>query len=127
MQQSAAYLLFRNDYSFYNQSLILNEQFETFQSLPKRELISLKNQENNIRVIQIYNPTDQRRREITKVLLDVHQVRVTDHQRSSVPCQVNPIWKDRRSNIIEINRFEVQHFFSNQSLVLFIVIDSRGY
>lgn len=129
MQQSAAYLLFRKDYSFYNQTLILNEQFDTFQSLPRREFISLKNSEQTSRVIYIYNPTDQRRKEIKKILLDTHQIRVTDNQQSPVSCQIDPIWTDRRSNIIDINQFEVKHFLSISSIqsVFFIVADSGGY
>ena len=122
LQQSAAYLLFCKDYSFYNQTLILNEQFDTFQSLPRRELISLKNPEQTSRVIYIYNPTDQRRKEITKIPLNTHQVRVMDNQQSPVLCQVDPIWTDRRSNLIETNQFEVKAFFSislNQSVFFY--------
>lgn len=108
MQHSADYLLFPKDYSFYNQTLILNQRFQTFQSLPQRELLSWKNQEfESSRVVYVYNPTDQRRIEIKKILLDTYQVRVSNHRQPNVPCQIDPIWSDKRSNIIDDKHFEV--------------------
>ena len=108
MQQSASYLLFPHEYSLYNQMLILNERFETFESLPQRELVSLKNHQlETSEVVYVYNPTDQRRIEIMRLHLDTHQVRVMNHQQSNVPCQVDPIWSDKRSNIIDSKHFQV--------------------
>jgi hypothetical protein len=111
MQQSAVYLLFENNYSFYNQFLILNQEFETFQSLPKRKLISFNNEKQTIRVVYIYNPTDQRRIEIVKILLDTYQVYVTSNQKSIKTCQIDPKWFDKRSNILNPNQFEVKFIY----------------
>ncbi len=108
MQQSAAYLLFQNDYFVHNQFFVLNEDFPTFDSLPSRKLISFNNRGETIRVIYIYNPTDQRRIEIMKILLDKYQVHITSNKQSIHTCQINPKWSDRRSNIIDQNQFEVR-------------------
>jgi len=111
MEQSAAYLLFQNDYSVYNQFLVLNQEFQTFQSLPIRKLISFNNNEQTIRIIYIYNPTDQKRIEIVKILLDTYQVHVTSNKQSINTCQIDPKWSDRRSNIINQNQFEVRFIY----------------
>ncbi len=108
MRQSAFYLLFQNNYYVYNQFFVLNENYQTFQSLPERKLLSFNNQQQSIRVVYIYNPTDQRRIEIVKVLLDTYQVRVISHKQSRIPCQIDPKWSDKRSNIIDQNQFEVR-------------------
>jgi hypothetical protein len=108
MQQSAVYLLFQNNYSFYNQFFVLNEDYQTFQSLPQRRLLSFNNQEQSIRMVYVYNPTDQRRIEIVKILIDKYQVQVTSHEQSKILCQIDPKWTDKRSNIIDQNQFEVR-------------------
>ncbi|CAF3632237.1 unnamed protein product [Rotaria sordida] len=108
MQQSAAYLLFQNYYSFNNQFLILNQEFETFDTLPIRQFISFNNNnKEKIRMIYIYNPTDQRRIEIVKILLDTYYVRVTSNKQPIETCQIDPKWSNRRSNIMNQNQFEL--------------------
>jgi hypothetical protein len=108
MQQAAAYLLFQDDYSFHNQFLVLNQDFPSFQSLPIRKLLSFNNGEQTSRVIYIYNPTDQKRIEIIKILVDTYQVRVTSNKQSINECQIDPKWSSRRSNIMDENQFEVR-------------------
>ena len=108
MQQSAVYLLFQNDYPNYNQFFVLNEEYPTYQSLPQRRLLSFNDPKQSIRKVYIYNPTDQRRIEIVTVLLDTYQVQVTSHEQSTIQCQIDPKWSDKRSNIIDQNQFEVR-------------------
>ena len=119
MQQSAVYLLFQNNYSVYNQFFVLNEDYQTFQSLPERRLLSFNKHEQSIRIVYIYNPTDQRRIEIVKILLDTYQIRVISHQQSSISCQIDPKWSDKRSNILNQNQFEVRFIIIEISIPLF--------
>ncbi|CAF0800037.1 unnamed protein product [Rotaria sp. Silwood1] len=107
MQQSAAYLLFQNYYSVHEQFLLLNQEFQTFDILPIRKLISFQNKKQTIRTIYIYNPTDQRRIEIVKILLDTYHVRVTSNKEPIQTCQIDPKWSNRRSNIMNQNQFEL--------------------
>ena len=58
-------------------------------------------------MIYVYNPTDQRRIQMVKVLLDTHQVTVTSDKQAVRACQIDPKWKGKRSNTMETNRFEV--------------------
>ena len=111
MQQAASYLLLQNDYLFNNQFLISNQEFPTFQSLPIRRLLSFNNNQQTIRVIYIYNPTDQRRNEIVKILVDTYQVHVTSNKQSINECQIDPKWSSRRSNIMDSNQFEVRSIY----------------
>jgi len=111
MLQSVSYLLFQNNYSAYKSFLLLNEEFPSFELLPIKKLISFNNEEQTIRVIYIYNPTDQRRIEIVKILLDTYQVRVTSNKQSINTCQINPKWSNKRSNILDQNQFEVRFIY----------------
>jgi hypothetical protein len=45
MEQSAAYLLYQNDYSSDTDLLLSNIEFKTFDSLPTRRLISFNSQQ----------------------------------------------------------------------------------
>jgi hypothetical protein len=63
------------------------------------------------RIIFIYNPTDQRRVEIVKILLDTHQVRVTSNKQPIGACQIDPKWSSIRSNMLINDQFEVEYFF----------------
>ncbi|CAF4454062.1 unnamed protein product [Rotaria socialis] len=103
MQQSAAYLLFQNRYSIKSQFLLSNQEFQTFESLPIRKFVSF----HKNHIIYIYNPTDQRRLEIIKILLHKYQVHVTSNNQTITDCQIDPKWSHRRSNIINENQFEL--------------------
>ncbi len=59
------------------------------------------------RVIYIYNPTDQRRIQIVKVLINTYQVYVTSNNQIINSCQIDPKWTGRKSNMLEKNMFEV--------------------
>ncbi|CAF2556746.1 unnamed protein product [Rotaria sp. Silwood2] len=107
MEQSAAYLLYQNDFRADTDLLLSNIQFKTFESLPTRKLISFNNQEQKIKVIYIYNPTDQRRTQIVKILIDTYQVYVTSNNQVINSCQIDPKWTGRKSNMIEKNMFEL--------------------
>ncbi|CAF2687357.1 unnamed protein product [Rotaria sp. Silwood2] len=107
MQQSASYLLYQNNYSANNQFLTFNQEFQTFETLPIRKFISINNEQQNNRMIYIYNPTDQRRIEIVKILLDTYNVRVTSNNKPIETCQIDPKWSNRRSNIMNQNQFEL--------------------
>ncbi|CAF4995373.1 unnamed protein product, partial [Rotaria socialis] len=88
MQQSAAYLLFQNRYSIKSQFLLSNQEFQTFESLPIRKFVSF----HKNHIIYIYNPTDQRRLEIIKILLHKYQVHVTSNNQTITDCQIDPKW-----------------------------------
>lgn len=118
MQQSAAYLLFQNNYPIYNQFLILNQDFPTYQSLPIRKLMPLKNEKQSNQVIYIYNPTDQRRIEIVKILLDTYQVYITSNKQPMNSCQIDPKWSDQKSNILDQNQFEVRLMYSTNQIYI---------
>jgi hypothetical protein len=49
MEQSAAYLLYQNDYSQDKDLLLSHVQFKKFDVLPTRQLISLNSQEQTIK------------------------------------------------------------------------------
>ena len=49
MEQSAAYLIYQNDYSFEKDLFLINQQFKTFESLPTRRLISFNNQKQALK------------------------------------------------------------------------------
>jgi hypothetical protein len=49
MEQSAAYLIYQNDYSFEKDLFLINQQFKTFESLPTRRLISFNNQQQPLK------------------------------------------------------------------------------
>jgi hypothetical protein len=108
MQQSALYLLFPNDYSSNTPLLISDKEYKIFDLFPTRKLISFNNQEQTIRVIYLYNPTDQRRVEIVKILLNTHQVHVTSNKQPINACQIDPKWSNTRSNIMAKDQFEVR-------------------
>jgi hypothetical protein len=55
----------------------------------------------------IYNPTDQRRIQLVKVLIDTHQVYITSNNQVINSCQIDPKWTGRKSNMMEKNIFEV--------------------
>lgn len=55
----------------------------------------------------IYNPTDQRRLNIVKILVDTYHVYVTSNNQMISSCQINPKWTGRKSNMMEKNIFEV--------------------
>ena len=59
------------------------------------------------RVIYVYNPTDQRRVQIVKLLIDTYQVYVTSNNKVIDSCQIDPSWTGRKSNMMEKNTFEV--------------------
>ncbi|CAM4822114.1 unnamed protein product [Rotaria magnacalcarata] len=103
MQQSAAYLLFQDRYSIKSQFLVSNQEFQTFESLAIRKFVSF----HKHHMIYIYNPTDQRRLEIIKILLHKYQVHVTSDNQTITDCQIDPKWSHRRSNIINENQFEL--------------------
>ena len=107
MEQALAYLLFQNNYLMNNQYLMSNQEFQSFQTFPKSKLISFGNQEQTFRVIYIYNPTDQRRIEIIKILVDTYHIHVTSNKQSIHTCQIDPKWSAERSNAIDPNQFEV--------------------
>mgnify|MGYP002384677662 FL=1 len=111
MQQSIAYLLFQQNYSADKQILILNEEFPSYESLPHSKLLSFENPTTTSRTIFIYNPTDQRRIEIIRVLIDKVYVHVTSHQQPITECQIDPKWTDDKSNTIDENLFEVSRSF----------------
>ncbi|CAF4287800.1 unnamed protein product, partial [Rotaria magnacalcarata] len=54
---------------------------KSFESLPRRKLITLDSQAQTIKVVYIYNPTDQRRIQIVKILVSTHQVFVTSNNQ----------------------------------------------
>lgn len=119
MQESAAYLLYQNMYTIEHQFLIFNEESPTADSFAIKRLIKLSPN----RVLYIYNPTDQRRIDIIKVLVDTYQVRVTSNQKSIKHCQIDPNWSHKRSNTINSNQFEVRThnlFFLIKSLKHFL-------
>ncbi|CAF3772610.1 unnamed protein product [Rotaria sp. Silwood1] len=107
MEQSAAYLLYQNDFSADTDLLLSNIQFKTFESLPTRKLISFNSQQQQVKVIYIYNPTDRRRTQIVKVLIDTYQVHVTSNNQVIDTCQIDPKWTGRKSNMMEKNTFEL--------------------
>ena len=55
----------------------------------------------------IYNPTDQRRLDIVKILVDTYQVYVTSNNQPINSCQIDPQWTGRKSNLMEKKIFEV--------------------
>lgn len=107
MQSSVSYLLFQNEYSVKNQFLILNQVFPTVHSLPIKRMISFQNEDQQNRIIYLYNPTDQRRIEIIKILVDTHRVRVTSNNSPIETCQIHPKWFNKQSNFIVQNQFKV--------------------
>ncbi|CAF1276065.1 unnamed protein product [Rotaria sordida] len=107
MEQSAAYLIYQNDFSPDTDLLLSNIQFKTFESLPTRKLISFNSQEQKLKVIYIYNPTDQRRIQIVKILVDTYQVYITSNNQMINFCQIDPKWTGRKSNMMEKNMFEL--------------------
>jgi hypothetical protein len=80
----------------------------------------------------IYNPTDQRRIQIVKVLIDTYQVHITSNNQIINSCQIDPKWTGRKSNMMEKNMFEVRLkifdlielfcFFLSISSFLFLLI-----
>lgn len=96
-------LLFRRN----AQLLRLNEHFPTFETLPEQKLLSLGQSEQATRLLYVYNPTDQRRREMIQVLIDSYRVHVTSNNQSVDACQVNPNWSGSRSNTMDTDRYEV--------------------
>ena len=53
MEQSAAYLLYRNNYSANTNLLSSNTKVETFETLPSRKLISLSTHRQTSRYINV--------------------------------------------------------------------------
>ncbi|CAF3343113.1 unnamed protein product [Rotaria socialis] len=107
MEHSAAYLLYQNDYSADNDSLLSNMHLQSFESLPRRKLITLDSQAQAIKVVYLYNPTDQRRIQIVKILLSTYQVFVTSNNQPIDSCQIDPKWTGKKSNVMAKNKFEL--------------------
>ncbi|UJR31177.1 hypothetical protein I4U23_018684 [Adineta vaga] len=116
MEQSAAYLLFPNDFSSSTDLLLSNTELKTFESLPTRRLISFNTQEQKLKTIYIYNPTDQRRVQLVKILIDTYQVYITSNNQTHYACQIDPKWTGRKSNMIDNKFFE-----------LLILVDIESY
>ena len=72
------------------------------------------------RTIFVYNPTDQRRVQLVKVLLDTSKVFVTSNKQPIPACQVDPSWSGRKSNTMQTDRFEVCLTYSRRSLYSFV-------
>ena len=89
------------------QLLRSNEHFPTFEALPEQKLLSLGQSAQATRLLYVYNPTDQRRREIIRVLVDSYRVHVTSNNQSVDACQVDPKWSDSRSNTMDMDQYEV--------------------
>ena len=70
------------------------------------------------RTIFVYNPTDQRRVQLVKVLLDTSKVFVTSNKQAVQACQIDPTWAGRKSNVMRTDRFEVCFGAQRQSLDL---------
>ena len=49
MEQSAAYLVYQNEYSADKDLLLSNTEFKTFESLPTRRLVSLNSPDQTIK------------------------------------------------------------------------------
>jgi hypothetical protein len=62
---------------------------------------------SHFRVVYVYNPTDQRRIQLVKVLVDTHQVSISSNRQVIRTCQIDPKWTGKKSNQIETNMFEV--------------------
>ena len=108
MAQSVSYLLFQDDYSMNRGFVISDQEFERYDRLPIKKLISIKSEIKSARIVYIHNPTDQKRNDIVKILLDTYQVYVTSNNQSILACQIDPKWSDKRSNIMDPNQFEVR-------------------
>ncbi|CAF4380139.1 unnamed protein product, partial [Adineta steineri] len=106
MEQSAAYLIYQNNYTSKIDLLLSNIEFKTFESLPTRKVLSLNNQQQPSKSIYVYNPTDQRRTQIVKIVVDTYQVYVTSNKQIIKSCQIDPKWTGRKSNMIEKSLFE---------------------
>lgn len=138
MQQSIAYLFFQENYSVNKQMLILNEEFPSYESLPNRRLFSFENRTISRRTVFIYNPTDQRRVEIVRVLIDTPHVCITSNQQAITECQIDPKWIETKPNTINENLFEVRllisfcrekekkYNFSYSSVLIFNRIQSKN-
>ncbi|CAF0778226.1 unnamed protein product [Adineta steineri] len=116
MEQSAAYLIYQNNYTSKIDLLLSNIEFKTFESLPTRKVLSLNNQQQPSKSIYVYNPTDQRRTQIVKIVIDTYQVYVTSNKQIIKSCQIDPKWTGRKSNMIEKSLFE-----------LLILVDIESY
>jgi hypothetical protein len=99
--------------------LIPNQRFQTFESLPIQNLITFIHDLQSTHVVYVHNPTDQKRYEVIKILVDTYQLYVTTDISSSHQivgaCQIDPKWSNKRSNIIDKSQYEVR-------LILFQII-----
>ena len=101
MEQSASHLLLGRGAP----PLVVSEAFDSWESLPRQRLLSFN---HSRRIVFVYNPTDGQRRDIVRILIDRHQVRVTSDGQTIRACQIDPAWTHRRSNSIERDQFEVR-------------------
>ncbi|CAF0930355.1 unnamed protein product [Adineta ricciae] len=118
IEQAAAYLLFPNEFSPKTDLLLSNTEFKTYESLPNQRMISFNGQEQKLKVLYVYNPTDQRRVQLVKLLIDTHQVYVTSNQQVVNACQIDPKWTGRKSNVIDNKYFELLILVDIESYVL---------
>lgn len=85
-----------------------NEEFLTFDSLPKKNLILAKDLNPWSHRIFIYNPTDRRRIELIHLFIDIYQIYITSNDQIVTECQIDPKWNDEEQNRFEDDQFEVK-------------------
>ncbi|CAF1076270.1 unnamed protein product [Didymodactylos carnosus] len=113
IEESISFLIFDKSYSFLlNQTLLtMNSVMEKYDGLPQRKLITMKTDELKSKTVYIYNPTDQQRIEIVKVIIDTYNVQVKyqtlDASFVSIQCQIDPKWTGKRSNTFSSDTFEL--------------------
>lgn len=105
-----------------------NEDFLSFDALPKRILISATNETLWSHTLYIYNPTDRRRIELISLLIDVDQVSITSNRQRIEACQIDPQWSEEQRNTVEANQFEVNRisFRHFRSIFSFEAFHSSG-
>lgn len=59
------------------------------------------------RVLYIFNPTDQRRTQLVRILVNTHEIHVTSNNQPIDACQIEPKWTGKKSNMMEKNLFEL--------------------
>ncbi|CAF1114091.1 unnamed protein product [Adineta ricciae] len=107
IEQSAAFLLFPNEYFFRQQVLASNEVFPSYDLLSTKQLLVFDNNQQNHRVVYIYNPTDQKRSEIIQILSNVYHVHITSSGKLVKTCQIGPKWSSKTSNTMEQHQYEL--------------------
>ncbi|CAF0836527.1 unnamed protein product [Didymodactylos carnosus] len=110
IEESVSFLILDKSYSYStNQNLLtMDSWMDRYDTLPQRKLITMK---TDLKTLHIFNPTDQRRIEIVKVIIDDYNIRVSYRISATsvtpIRCQIDPKWAGKRSNDFISNQFEL--------------------